>query len=243
MKIAARGAISRLCAAIKQVQPQAGTSGSKLQLADFGAGIGGFGRQALTELPGIRSVTCFDISSVENRTNKERNEEAGVDRQIRVEEASYTDTGADESTFDIIVSQDAFLHCESKDAILREAKRVLRPGGVFVFTDLIRSESAPERVLAPIYDRLNIESMGSVATYDECAKKCGLEKVLCLDGSTSLPVHYGRAKKVLLEAGPKAGISEGYMKSSAEGLTRWVEGARAGHLLWTLLGYRKPLEE
>lgn len=56
-------------------------------------------------------------------------------------ERSYTDTKEDDSCMDLVVSQDSFLHAGARreDAI-KEAARILKPGGLFVFTDIMQTD-------------------------------------------------------------------------------------------------------
>ncbi len=44
----------------------------------------------------------------------------------------------DDATFDVVISQDSFLHMPDKAAAMSECGRVLKPGGVIAFTDIVR---------------------------------------------------------------------------------------------------------
>ncbi|NIR90594.1 MAG: SAM-dependent methyltransferase, partial [Gammaproteobacteria bacterium] len=61
--------------------------------------------------------------------------------------------------------------------ILSEAWRVLKPGGYFVFTDPMQADDVPEGVLQPVYDRLQLNSLGSPRFYREAAEALGFETV------------------------------------------------------------------
>lgn len=42
------------------------------------------------------------------------------------------------TSFDLVWSQEAFCHAKSQINLLKEIKRVLKPGGAAVFTDIMR---------------------------------------------------------------------------------------------------------
>ena len=64
---------------------------------------------------------------------------------------SYFDTGEPASSIEIVVSQDSFTHASTEHCkAIKEAARVLQTGGIFVFTDLMRSVGADEAKLAEV---------------------------------------------------------------------------------------------
>ena len=65
---------------------------------------------------------------------------------------SYFDTGMEASSMDVVVSQDSYVHASTEHhRAVKEAARVLKPGGVFVFSDLMRSDYADEAKLAEVH--------------------------------------------------------------------------------------------
>ncbi len=61
----------------------------------------------------------------------------------------------------MVWSQDALLHSGDRGRVLQEVARVLKPGGEFVFSDLMQSDTCPQGVLQPILDRLLLKDMAS----------------------------------------------------------------------------------
>ena len=72
------------------------------------------------------------------------NKAAGLDDIITIPgEVSFFDTGMPDSSCDVVISQEAFLHAGSeRPRAIAEAARVLKPGGRMVFTDYMQAENA-----------------------------------------------------------------------------------------------------
>jgi ubiquinone/menaquinone biosynthesis C-methylase UbiE len=49
--------------------------------------------------------------------------------RINVIPKSYTATEAPDASYDLVISQDAFLHCADREYLIKEAARILKPGG------------------------------------------------------------------------------------------------------------------
>lgn len=130
------------------------------RVADLGAGIGGTARSLCDVVDGVH-VDCYEISEKENQRNKELVEKKGQSARISIIDKSYTETGAPDNHYDVVLSQDAFLHCPTPELLFKEISRILKPGGYLAFTDPMQTDNADETKLQPIYDRIHLSSMGS----------------------------------------------------------------------------------
>ncbi|WP_428700018.1 methyltransferase domain-containing protein [Stappia sp.] len=211
------------------------------RLLDLGAGYGGAMRK-LVERTGC-AATCLNISETQNDTNRYRNRRAGVADRIKVVHGVFEDIPEADASYDVLWSQDAILHSDQRQTVLQEAWRVLKPGGHFIFTDPMQADDVPAGVLQPVYDRLNLTSLGSFRFYREAARSLGFEILAQEDMTGQLRTHYARVREELLanyDALRANEASAEYLDKMAVGLENWVKAADAGHLAWGIQLFRKP---
>jgi cyclopropane fatty-acyl-phospholipid synthase-like methyltransferase len=224
------------------VKPYGESLSSSSKVMDMGSGYGGNARLLATETG--CTVTCIEISKKENEVCVAENKATGLEDKVLVPgDLSYFETGEKESTFDMVISQDAFLHAGSERyKAIKEAARVLKPGGILVFTDIMQSDHADPLQLQAVYKRIHLQDMGSPSAYNKWAAECGLEFVSFEDHSANLALHYGSVKAMLLEKkSTLVNISEEYVTNMVTGLQAWVDAAGLGNLAWGYLVYRKPV--
>ncbi len=209
-------------------------------VVDLGSGYGGSARR-LASLHGC-SVTCVNISETQNDNNRAKNRRAGLDRQVNVVHGSFDDVPMPAESADIVWSQDAFLHAPDRRKVIEEAFRLLKPGGELVFTDPMQADDVPEGVLQPVYDRLNLQDLGSMRFYREAAQALGFEVLDQVDLVHNLRTHYDRVRAELesRRAELEGKSSPEYLDKMIVGLRNWVEAADAGHLAWGIQRFRKP---
>ncbi|MCF8478894.1 MAG: methyltransferase domain-containing protein [Rhodospirillum sp.] len=213
--------------------------GAAHKVLDIGAGYGGAARH-LAKRFGC-AVDCLNISKVQNATNKRLTAEQGLSDKVRIVHGSFEEIPEPDGTFDVVWSQDAILHSGDRLQVLKEVKRVLKPGGVFVWTDPMQADDCPEGVLQPVYDRIHLDSLASFAFYRQSLGAMGFTELAVRDLTGQLPRHYGRvaevmeAKRALLSSS----ASGDYLDRMLVGLNNWVKAGTAGHLAWGIMMFRK----
>jgi glycine/sarcosine/dimethylglycine N-methyltransferase len=211
------------------------------KVLDIGAGYGGSMRR-IVKATGCQA-TCLNISEAQNDTNRHKNRRAGLGDSIRVVHGVFEDIPEPDASYDVVWSQDAILHSDERAGVLAEVTRVLKPGGYFVFTDPMQADDVPEGVLQPVYDRLQLNSLGSPRFYREAAEALGLEVLAQEDMTQHLRNHYDRVREDLIANYDKlraSGASAEYLDKMIVGLENWVKAADAGHLAWGIQLFRKP---
>ena len=206
---------------------------------DLGAGYGGSARY-LTRKFGC-PVSCLNISEVQNERNRQLNQEQGLSDKIDVRHGSFEEIPCEDNSHDLVWSQDSFLHSNRKEKVVEEIARILKPGGEVIFTDPMQADDCPEGVLQPVYDRLNLDSMGSFALYRSEFAKYGIHEVSIIDLTNQLRNHYANVKAMLLSRYDELSknISTDYMDKMIKGLQNWVDAADKGYLAWGILHFRK----
>jgi len=211
------------------------------RILDIGAGYGGAMRRVAKRYG--NTATCLNISETQNDTNRNRIRRAGMGDQIKVVHGVFEDIPEPGSSYDVVWSQDAILHSDQRSKVLAEVYRVLKPGGHFIFTDPMQADDVPEGVLQPVYDRLQLTSLGSMRFYREAASALGFETVAQHDMTNQLRTHYDRVREDLVANYDKlrdSGASVEYLDKMIIGLENWVKAADAGHLAWGIQIFRKP---
>jgi SAM-dependent methyltransferase len=209
-------------------------------VVDLGAGYGGASRR-LANSWGCR-VEAVNISSVENGRHRALNRAAGLEGRIRVHDASFEACPLEDGCADLAWSQDAILHAGDRQEVLREVKRLLRPGGAFVFTDPMAADGVDSVRLRPILERIHLGDLGSPSRYRAWAEQAGLVCEHWSDHTDMLVSHYTRVREELRRRRDElaATINCGYLDRMDAGLGHWIEGGQAGLLSWGLMRLRRP---
>lgn len=113
-------------------------SATNVSYVDLGSGSGGAAVRLLSMQPEIAEAVCVNLCEGQNRSCWEDAADKGVQSRIHVVTASYDETGLPDNAFDFAYSQDAFVHSFNKVKTYNEALRITKPGGVFVFCDIMR---------------------------------------------------------------------------------------------------------
>lgn len=162
-----------------------------VRVLDLGAGIGGAARKLATET-GV-SVTCFNLCAEQNAANVAMTAEAGLDHLVSVVEGSFEELPAEwTATFDIVWSQDAFCHSNSKARVYSEVSRVLVPGGHLMLIDLMAGATADPELMAPFCARLRVDELLTVSAYEAALQAVGVTTLRTRDLTSHLLPNYRR---------------------------------------------------
>ena len=226
---------------VAHMAAQLGDLAKGAKILDIGAGYGGAARHLARETGA--HVTCLNLSETENARNRALNAEQGLEDRIEVRHGSFEDIPYPDESFDVVWSQDAILHSGDRERVLGEVRRVLKPGGEFIFTDPMQADAIDDAsALQPIYDRINLPDLGSFGFYTKTLKSLGFTDIETEDLSPQLRNHYARVREELAARREEIGgkISADYVERMLNGLKHWVDGADAGRLAWGVIKAKKP---
>ena len=109
-----------------------------MSLAEFGSGPGLTSELLLSLLPN-GSVTAIDLDPVMIRHAKQYQKQQGIsEEKLKIIEASVMDTGLPDNSFDFATARAIFEHLNDPVGAAKEIRRVLKPGGKLVVTDIDR---------------------------------------------------------------------------------------------------------
>lgn len=213
------------------------------RILDMGAGYGGAARY-LAKTYGCK-VMCLNLSEVENQRNREMTREAGLEGLVEVVEGSFEHVPSESSVFDVVWSQDAFLHSGDRVAVVKEVCRVMKADGQVIFTDPMAvgppNSSRHSEALAPILRRLKLDSLGDYCAYKEAFAEWGFSSAIFEDRTEQMIRHYSRVLKELdsREEQLRGKVSYEYVKNMKVGLRHWIEGGKSGLLQWGILQFQQ----
>jgi sarcosine/dimethylglycine N-methyltransferase len=211
-----------------------------IRLLDLGCGYGSTARY-LTANYGCR-VTGANISEKELELARERARTAGLERLLTFEYGDFHDLKYPDHSFQVVWSQEAFLHGADKTRILLECRRVLVPGGTLAFTDILVRRGTSENDRARIYDRIKSPDMWGLGDYQDALVELGFEVQGIADWSSHVARSYGWVRDRLEEnrKGLSGRVDTETIERTVDALTFWVDSANEGKIGWAFFIATKP---
>lgn len=207
---------------------------------DIGSGYGTISRYIAEEF-GCKKITCLNISTQENKVNESKNKKAQLGDLITVTAGNFESILADSESFDVILSQDALMYSKDKDKVFSEVAWVLKPGGRFIFTDLLESATCPDGALDAIYEHFPNLDFCSTKSYKRLTLRRELDSVYVKELPEHLVTHYKKLQETLKTQGSKLSkkSSAAFVKKQEKGIQLLLDAAEKGHLSWGILQFQK----
>ena len=219
------------------------TSEKGLSLVDLGAGTGSAARRLALANPNLR-CTCLNLCERQNAMSFEQNEEMGLKDRVGVHTGTYENAPFKNSTFDILFSQDALIHSYSKKKAYAEAKRIARPGAVFIFSDLMAGEEASAEELETFASTNMVKDWLTPSQNMECLREVGFRDVTFVDMTDDIKLSFvGMLKKVeQLLAMTQDGIDQSLLETYKKNLSKRIGQCDHNVFSWGIMHCRKPIK-
>lgn len=200
------------------------------EVIDLGAGRGG-AAQEIAQRTGAK-VVCVELCDHHNEANELQASTIGIRQQIETWTCSF-ERLPDNWTgrFDLVWSQEAICHAADKSAAISEAIRVLRPGGVFAFSDILLVESAPPEE-AKAFTSLNaVVQLSTHAEYANHLRNVGVVDITYEDWTAHLPANFASMRQKIRQQYTnlvRQGVAASFLDQFAAALAQrllWPTGA------------------
>ena len=206
------------CARLNDVMLENSGIDADSHVLDLGCGNGNTSVW-LCRATGAR-VTGIDLSGVRiENAIASLDETPDLASRLAFHKASATDLPFADGTFTHVWSQATIYHVPDKVKTLREAYRVLPPGGVLVFDDLTKPKpDVSDEARAFVYDRLLFDTDFSFYSYMDALRETGFRVLEARDLSTNLArSYYCLSRMAAMATDPErlerfAALSDAYRK-------------------------------
>jgi sarcosine/dimethylglycine N-methyltransferase len=210
------------------------------RVLDLGCGYGSTARYLAANYG--CTVIGLTISNEELKLARERAREARLDHLLTFEYGDFHNVEYSNESFDIVWSQEAFLHGADKHRILHECHRVLKPGGTFIFSDILVRGDTPQADRKRLYARLKTTDIWDFPDYEDGLNRLGFEIIKSEDHSQYVaPTYGGVVDKVREHRSALAErIGDDTVANTIDALDFWVQSANDGKVGWGIFLARKP---
>ncbi len=157
-------------------------------VCDIASALGAPARHLVTKY-GV-TVKGVDATKTMLQKARERTKAAKLDHAIEFFEGNAMDLPFKKDSFDVAWGQEAWCYVSDKDRLLKEAYRVLKPGGMIGFTDWIITGKITPQELDPLYDSMCFPYMETFQGYQELLKKNGFKVIEAIDNTAPFAKHF-----------------------------------------------------
>lgn len=214
------------------------------EVLDLGAGAGG-PAHLVADRTGAR-VCCVDLCPHHAAENLALAGERGLEGRIETWTGSFDALPvAWSGRFDLVWSQEAICHARDKAAVFREARRALKPGGVFAFSDILLAEDAPPAEAAVFSDVNAVLCLATRAAHLRDLRQAGFADVEDDDWSAWLPENFRRMLDQLeCHRGDllACGVDPARIERFASSLRRRIAWPAGSVMRWGAFACRAPRE-
>lgn len=157
--------------------------GAASQVLDLCAGLGGPARHVAVSRG--CAVVALELNGARAAGARQLNRLVGLDRRIAVVQGDASQPPFTAASFDVVWSQEAFLHIADTPRLLRAAYRVLKPGGRLAFTDWIAGPGLNDADRRLMDEGIAAKAIHTVSRYEALLRDAGFTAVRHTDLSAA----------------------------------------------------------
>jgi ubiquinone/menaquinone biosynthesis C-methylase UbiE len=141
------------------------------RVLDVCSGMGGPARYLAHRL-GCR-VTGLDITESRHEAAMRLTALVGLEHLVDFRLGNALDMPFADATFDVVIGQEAFAHVPDKPRLIAECARVVRPGGIIAFTDILRRETLSAAEFERLREDMTFQSLETLDGYGRLLARSG----------------------------------------------------------------------
>eukprot|EP00573_Skeletonema_grethae_P005163 CAMPEP_0201696804 /NCGR_PEP_ID=MMETSP0578-20130828/8338_1 /ASSEMBLY_ACC=CAM_ASM_000663 /TAXON_ID=267565 /ORGANISM="Skeletonema grethea, Strain CCMP 1804" /LENGTH=311 /DNA_ID=CAMNT_0048182835 /DNA_START=106 /DNA_END=1041 /DNA_ORIENTATION=- len=212
---------------------------------DLGSGTGAAALRLVKMHPHIKHATCLNLCDEQNALATKEAADAGLTSRIEVITGTYEDAPLEDNTYDACFSQDAFVHAFEKKQAFKEAFRVTKPGGAFVWCDLMcgSGEGVSDEELQTFAATNMVNDWLSPEENVAACEAVGWKDVKFVDLTADIRISFQlmlkKVEKILADGNP-AGIDEKLLTSYKTNLGNRITQVDRGVFKWGVVHAKKP---
>jgi SAM-dependent methyltransferase len=213
--------------------------GADNRLLDIGSGVGGPARQAARTL-GCH-VTGVDLTPAFVETARALSRMCGMQDRVAFEVGSATALPLTDRSFDAAMLLHVGMNIADKQGLMREARRVLVPGGRFIVYDVMRVGDGDLAFPVPWAETQHASALVAPENYRKAGASAGLSLVHEEDRSAAALGFFEAIRaKAATEGPPRIGLHTLMGATVQEKTANMLAALRAGVIAPTLMEFEAP---
>ncbi len=232
---------------MSQLAQEKGINLKGAKVLDLGSGNGGAAHYLSKTFDCF--VTCVNLCPEQNQVNLQRAEELGVSDKINVVECDFeTLPESWQESFDLVWSEEAFCHAKNRQNLFTQIARILKEGGVLVFSDIMcgEGELSKESKLSSFSDRNAILDLAKPSDYLKYSQASCLKNITYQDFSHHLSINFTKMiQQIDANYGEmlEKGVSADYLHQFRKSLSDRLVATDSGCFCWGCLAMNKGYKE
>ena len=138
---------------------------------DVCSGMGGPARY-IAHTVGCR-VTGIDFTESRYLSAIKLTEMVGLDALVDFVHGNALEMPFDNNRFDVVIGQEAWCHVPDKPRLIAECARVLKPGGVIAFTDIVRTDKLSNADMRRLRSEMTFPDLETISGYGQLLQANG----------------------------------------------------------------------
>lgn len=208
-------------------------------LVDFGSGVGGPARQAARRLG--CAVVGVDLTPAFVETARALSRMCGMEERVRFEVGSVTALPLPDASADAAMMLHVGMNVPDKLGLMREARRVLKPGAPFVVYDVMRLGDAHPAFPVPWAETPDGSALDRPEAYRAAAAAAGLSLETEVDRSEAALGFFERIQAQAAASGPpRIGLHTLLGPTVREKTANMMAALKGGVIAPMLMTFRAP---